>query len=609
MKQHLPITIFAILMGNFVALSAEIPDEYKHIHIKEPDTLSNYITDIDNSKCAFLLDSDIISSNTRIEGGNLIFTSENKQHSIDFTNENGRIFSQPENLIFKSLYNISFQNTKSWAISASGGSIYTTSAVSMIQNLGIVDFSHNCANAGGGNVTAQERVARGGAIYSSGVLTLKDNTAGVRFVGNSAFAEYVSYYAPYKAYGGSIYTSDKLIINNNGNVEFIKNYARAANSRSTPIALGGAIYSTGSISIVGNESVIFEKNYEDAKNYRLRSIYMATNSSDDNLSLAAKTGGHITIFDSVYMSNYTGAIVSFNANYEDSQGSIQKANGDIIFSGKYTEEHLKEIKGSTAATSTEITNSRTSELLNTVNLYGGTLRVEDKAVLKTHDLNVVSGSNATMKVTNATVNAGSYNVTVGGTGRLEMSSTDGSSTLTTKNIYIEKDGTLSAVNEVTPDEVITLAAAETVSIYNEKLGGIINGNVDMAAGSTYQADGAHLSVKNGTLTFNATSDEKINLVLTLQAQYETDSQVLLFTDVKTVEFILDNATANIIGESIILNAADYFCGDWINENTELVYDGSFVYVTGVNQVIPEPATATLSLLALAALAARRRRRE
>lgn len=190
-----------------------------------------------------------------------------------------------------------------------------------------------------------------------------------------------------------------------------------------------------------------------------------------------------------------------------------------------------------------------------------------------------------------------------------MSSTDGSSTLTAKNIYIEKDGTLSAVNEVTPDEVITLAAAETVSIYNEKLGGIINGNVDMAAGSTYQAEGAHLSVKNGTLTFNATSNEKINLVLTLQAQYETDSQVLLFTDINAVEFILDNTKADIKDKSVILNAADYFCGDWINENTELIYDGSSVYVTGVNRVIPEPATATLSLLALAALAARRRRRE
>lgn len=608
MKLHLPITIFAILIGNFVTQAAEIPDEYKHIHIKEPDTLSNYIKDIDNSKCAFFLDSDIVSSNISIENANLIFSSESKQHSIDFSNANGRIFSQPESLIFKLLHNISFHNTQSRAISISGGALYTANEVSIIQNSGTVEFLTNRANAGGGNVTAQERIAKGGAIFSSGVLTLNDNTEGVRFVGNSAVAEYVSYYAPYKAYGGSIYSSDKLIINNNGNVEFIKNYARASNSRSTPVALGGAIYSSGSISIVGNESVIFEKNYEAAKNYRLRSIYMATNSSDDNLSLAAKTGGHITIFDSVYMSNYTGAIVSFNANYEDSQGSIQKANGDIIFSGKYTEEHLKEIKGSTAATSTEITNSRTSELLNTVNLYGGTLRVEDKAVLKTHDLNVVSGSNATMKVTNATVNAGSYNVTVGGSGRLEISSTDGSSTLTAKNIYIEKDGTLSVINTVSPDEVITLAASETVSIYNEKLGGIINGNVDLSAGSTYQADGAHLSVKNGTLTFNATSNEKINLVLTLQAQYETDSQVLLFTDINTVEFILDNTKADIKDKSVILNAADYFCGDWINENTELIYDGSSVYVTGVNQVIPEPATATLSLLALAALVARRRRR-
>lgn len=609
MKLHLPITIFAILIGNFVTQAAEIPDEYKHIHIKEPDTLSNYIKDIDNSKCAFFLDSDIVSSNISIENANLIFTSESKQHSIDFSNENGRLFSQPESLIFKSLHNISFHNTKSRAISISGGALYTANEVSIIQNSGTVEFLTNRANAGGGNVTAQERIAKGGAIFSSGVLTLNDNTEGVRFVGNSAVAEYVSYYAPYKAYGGSIYSSDKLIINNNGNVEFIKNYARASNSRSTPVALGGAIYSSGSISIVGNESVIFEKNYEAAENYRLRSIYMATNSSDDNLSLAAKTGGHITIFDSVYMSNYTGAIVSFNANYEDSQGSIQKANGDIIFSGKYTEEHLKEIKGSTAATSTEVTNSRTSKLLNTVNLYGGTLRVEDKAVLKTHDLNVVSGSNATMKVTNATVNAGSYNVTVGGSGRLEISSTDGSSTLTAKNIYIEKDGTLSVINTVSPDEVITLAASETVSIYNEKLGGIINGNVDLSAGSTYQADGAHLSVKKGTLTFNATSNEKINLVLTLQAQYETDSQVLLFTDINTVEFILDNTKADIKDNSVILNAADYFCGDWINENTELIYDGSSVYVTGVNRVIPEPATATLSLLALAALAARRRRRE
>ena len=51
-------------------------------------------------------------------------------------------------------------------------------------------------------------------------------------------------------------------------------------------------------------------------------------------------------------------------------------------------------------------------------------------------------------------------------------------------------------------------------------------------------------------------------------------------------------------------------GDYINENTTLTYDSTTkeVYLQGINKVVPEPTTATLSLLALAALAARRRRR-
>ena len=272
-------------------------------------------------------------------------------------------------------------------------------------------------------------------------------------------------------------------------------------------------------------------------------------------------------------------------------------------------EHLKEIKGSDGTT-TEIASSRTSELLNTINIYGGTLRVEDKAVLKTHAINVVADGNATMKVLDAEVYASSYDVTINSTGQLTLGGTDGSAKLTAKNININQGATLSVerteVTEAIP--VITLAAEETVSIFNEKLGGVASGNLNLAAGSTYKADGAHLSVINGTLTFNATEGEKINLVLTLHAEYEKDSQVILFTDVKTVKFVLDNITATKTGQTITLNAADYFTGDWINEKTNLVYDSGTVYVTGVNRVVPEPSTATLSLLALVALAARRRRR-
>lgn len=492
-------------------------------------------------------------------------------------------------------------------IDSYGGTIYSEGNVHIADNQSDVIFLNNAAYAkGDDNMTAC-----GGAIYSISDLLISNNHAKVHYVNNSADVYSYTSSEPNYASGGAIYSTGNLKIANNTEVVFscnsAKSTAKYAYSSDAYFANGGAIYSKGCIEIVGNENVIFEKNYEhQGPAYRLRSIYMAPNSQNDRLFLAAKTGGDIIFYDSIYMGNYSGSSVSLNEDYEDTNGITQKATGDIIFSGKYTEAHLQEVKGS-AGTSKEVTNSRTSQLLNTINLYGGTLRVEDKAVLKTHDLNIADGSNATMKITNAAIDAGSYNVTVEGTGRLEMSSTDGSSTLTAKNIYIEKDGALSVIKAVDPSEVITLAAAEPVSIFNEKLGGIIKGNVDLAAGSTYQADGAHLSVTSGTLTFNATSDEKINLVLTLQTLYEADSQILLFTDVNTIEFVLDNITANTTGESVTLNASDYFTGDWINEETSLVYDKGTVYVTGVNYVVPEPATATLSLLALAALAAHRRR--
>lgn len=60
-----------------------------------------------------------------------------------------------------------------------------------------------------------------------------------------------------------------------------------------------------------------------------------------------------------------------------------------------------------------------------------------------------------------------------------------------------------------------------------------------------------------------------------------------------------------------LKASDYFTGNWIGENTNLVYDSAArtVYVENVvNYTVPEPATATLSLLGLAALLGRRRRK-
>ena len=62
-------------------------------------------------------------------------------------------------------------------------------------------------------------------------------------------------------------------------------------------------------------------------------------------------------------------------------------------------------------------------------------------------------------------------------------------------------------------------------------------------------------------------------------------------------------------QGIEYNAADYFSSSYIDENTKLVWnkEGSLVLTGLVTDVIPEPSTASLSLLALFALAMRRRR--
>lgn len=540
------------------------------------------------------------------------------------------------------IYEIKFQtNTKtstSYEVPyAYGGGINTQNILEIFQYQNVT-LSNNSstsiknlkAGIDVGNALVANAYSYGGAIYSTNSIHINNNTH-VDFSDNYAQAStsaktirgYRAKAFSYSA-GGAIYSTANIDLLHNGAVTFRHNYVAASSyaaaTGSTTAstvdfassAHGGAIFTIGNLNISGNDIVLFEKNYEkiqegnEAAVYLLRSIHLE---SADELTLSSKNAGNITIYDSLYMKHKNNAIVSLNTDYEDENGVTKNATGDIVFSGKYTEEHLKEIKGSDGTT-TEIASSRTSELQNTVNLYGGTLRVEDKATLKTHAINVVADGKATMKVLDAEVNASSYDVTINSTGQLTLGGTDGSAKLTAKNININQGATLSVERTEVPEPVpaITLAAEETVSIFNEKLGGVARGNLNLAAGSTYKADGVHLSVINGTLTFNATEGEKINLVLTLHAEYEKDSQVILFTDVNTVKFVLDNITATKTGQTITLNAADYFTGDWINEKTNLVYDSGTVYVTGVNRVVPEPSTATLSLLALAALAARRRRR-
>lgn len=499
-------------------------------------------------------------------------------------------------------------------------------------------------NSSHGNTSATA-AAKGGALNVGSKNTLTYiNNGDIYFNNNYAKSEAKAYYdyASASSYGGSIYIEQgEFGMINNGKVIFSGNYAQSGSHSvmmgTSMVSYGGAVYSMGAITLVGNESVIFSGNYEKlaspqfatSKRYHLRGMYMKPDSVGDNLTLAAKTQGHITFYDSVYMGNYSGSEVSLNADYIDADGIAQKATGDIVFSGKYTEEHLKEIKGGTAGTATEIANSRTSELLNTVNLYGGKLRVEDKAVLKTHEIKVAEGSKATVKVANAELNASGYDITVNKTGTLllEGSVVDAAvqkALVSAKNISITNGAELAVACVTTNAGESPVSAAFTLDTstttgydasraFNILAGGEIDADIlTIEEGAKLTALGAHIGMSSGALTLNVTSTatKRIELTLTLSADYDPAAQVVLFSDVATVSFIRDGITAKSTdGVVYTLSAADYFSGSWITDTTTLVYDAAnkVVYLEGVANV-PEPTSSMLGLMGLVAFTLRRRRK-
>ena len=271
---------------------------------------------------------------------------------------------------------------------ASGGAIYgeENSTITLSGN-GSVTFSGN---------TASGKYAYGGAIYGGdgSTITLSGNES-VSFSGNTASSS--------SSYGGAIYGWDSTItLSGNGSVEFSGNTA----------SYGGAIYAYANLSIRNNDAVLFEKNAEILNgSYRLRSIHAV--GSGDVISLSAAEGKSIEFRDSIYIGS--GSTVEFNADYTDSAGEVHAQKGDIIFTGAYTEAHLNELLADAGAgrvaTAEEIRLSRTTEVLAMTNLYGGRLRVEDGAIYQGYGITAMEGSNATVRVKDATLNHSGYDLT------------------------------------------------------------------------------------------------------------------------------------------------------------------------------------------------------
>ena len=151
---------------------------------------------------------------------------------------------------------------------------------------------------------------------------------------------------------------------------------------------------------------------------------------------------------------------------------------------------------------------------------------------------------------------------------------------------------------------------------NQKAAGSVDAEdgLTLSGGASYETSMANTSLMGGTLTLDTTTTSLLNFDTTLDAGVAAidgsgrTTQLVLFSDVGGVNFVLDNRVAGA-NSGIYYTRADRYisgCG-YVDEETWLVYDSGagVVYLDGI---IPEPTTATLSLLALAALAARRRRK-
>ena len=529
------------------------------------------------------------------------------------------------------------RNSADW-----GGAINaSTSNVITFNDNGSVTFSGNSATASGGaicgmlvltgnsSVTFSENTANcGGAIFANGTLNLTENDR-VMFSGNSA-----------STYGGAIYTYDTLNLTGNETVTFSGNSAPSN---------GGAIgVSVGTLNLTGNGHIVFQGNYEASSSsgsiYRLRSIF----TSESILNISAGAGQDIVFYDTLYADS--SSTVSFNAKYVDKDGVEREAMGDIVFSGKYAAEDLKKLKAD--YTPQELTDSLTTEVYATTNLYGGRLRVEDGAIYKGKGINVQAGSNAVLRLNNASlVLTGGIAVgniaNISGRQSNEISTSKGIDITEAKMKGMDGKGSLENVsletsaNYTIEDMIISgslIDVGEGTTLY------LVNVDIHSDTHITDEAAWLDMKATNGWLdkdNTQAVKEYSAEQDTTLFKSGDTGHSITLAAGTEIVELTSDMFdTVTMTGTDLWLDMTgiaeatynkDYFTLDFKNlahslENARVDVDHLHVYATldgeryteaystangGLTTTlyfaVPEPTTSTLSLLALAALAARRRR--
>lgn len=428
-----------------------------------------------------------------------------------------------------------------------GGLFYlTTSTYTNPQQHTTLNISDNTGSV---SISNNYSKSYGGAIAADNNSSYPEYYTIINISGNTGTVKFTGNNTD--GSGGAIRSDGKLNICNNGSVSFTSNAVNMANGN-----WGGAIYmgvsTENALNISGNDTVDFRGNYlyKPQSTYvpeatvRLNSIYQKSTNQANYIS--ARTGGSVVFYDAI-LTESAGSRASYelNADYTDADGVTQKAGGTITFSGKYVQQDLAAFDGAVG----DVTGSLTSTLAANTTLHNGTLSIEDKAVLQTKNLTINGGAQLTLQDGTCETLAGGALLFQEGS----VMAASGCNTLSAQSITFEENTTLTlTLGEINQDNALISLATGDVSF---SLGTIDFIGIDTLAEGQY-------------------------LVLTLAE-----------AELSTMEWNTDELTVKGLtaGDSIAWNES-----------------GTALYLN--HKIIPEPTTATLSLLALAGLAARRRRR-
>ena len=313
-----------------------------------------------------------------------------------------------------------------------------------------------------------------------------------------------------------------------------------------------------------------------------------TNGTTANGTLRVAEDAKLTVTGNIWSRPNTGIRL-------DSGAELNMSGKQIVFSNR--------------GTNTASLNSTSDGMT-----YG--INSEDYVLTNAHASYTGTDANATLS--NKLVNSSVENA---GSGKLKVNNAGNSLT----DVYAT-GGDLEVLQAATGLNLseLTLAQDKTVGLYTgadattaeanvtvSKLvefgkGARLNANLTLASGST-------LSVAEGGLSMGSTltlqqgitlDDSTLNRAHALQ----TGESLALFTGVDGLT--LGNDSYSAITEEDNILAAPYF-SNLDSNNFVLTYTGTdngTLNITMLSMTVPEPTTATLSLLALTALAARRRRR-